>query len=89
MLQGHGDDAYRYKQEIRTDFSTNVWYGREPAGLQEHIFAHWQAINKYPEVLAESLASKGFCRDKKKSGEVVGCRTLIKDGLVSTILTQY
>lgn len=58
MLQGHGDDAYRYKQEILTDFSTNVWYGREPAGLQEHIFTHWQAINKYPEVLAESLARK-------------------------------
>jgi len=58
MLQGHGDDAYRYKQEIVTDFSTNVWYGREPAGLQEHIFVHWQKINKYPEVLAESLARK-------------------------------
>jgi len=58
MLQGHGDDAYRYKQKIVTDFSTNVWYGREPAGLQEHIFANWHVINKYPEVLAESLAQK-------------------------------
>lgn len=27
--------------------------------------------------------------EKKKSGKVVGCRTFIKDGLVSTILTQY
>jgi hypothetical protein len=26
-------------------------------------------------------------RYKKKSGKVVGCRTIIKDGLVSTILT--
>jgi hypothetical protein len=26
-------------------------------------------------------------RGKKKSGKVVGCRTIIKDGLVSTILT--
>lgn len=58
MLQGHGDDAYRYKQEIQIDFSTNVWYGREPAGLRDHIFVHWQTINKYPEVLAESLARK-------------------------------
>lgn len=58
MLQGHGDDAYRYKKEIEIDFSTNVWYGSEPAGLQEHLFARWQVINKYPEVLAESLAQK-------------------------------
>lgn len=58
MLQGHGDDAYRYQQIMRANFSTNVWYGREPAGLQEHIFAHWPVINKYPEVQAESLARK-------------------------------
>lgn len=58
MLQGHGDDAYRYKQEIEIDFSTNVWYGSEPAGLQEHLFAQWRVINKYPEVQAESLTRK-------------------------------
>jgi threonine-phosphate decarboxylase len=56
MLQGHGDDAYRYKEHIIADFSTNVWYGGEPAGLKEHIFAQWPALNKYPEVQAESLA---------------------------------
>ncbi|THU38113.1 pyridoxal phosphate-dependent class II aminotransferase [Niastella caeni] len=58
MLQGHGDDAYCYKQEIIADFSTNVFYGGEPAGLKEHIFQQWQVLNKYPEVLAESLAQK-------------------------------
>jgi threonine-phosphate decarboxylase len=58
MLQGHGDDAYRYKQEIIADFSTNVWYGGEPAGLKEYIFAQWPVLNKYPEVQAESLARK-------------------------------
>lgn len=58
MLHGHGDDAYRYSQEILADFSTNVWYGGEPAGLKKHLFQHWPVINKYPEVLAESLAGK-------------------------------
>jgi len=58
MLHGHGDDAYRYKQEIIADFSTNVWYGGEPAGLKEHIFNHWHVLNKYPEVQAESLSNK-------------------------------
>lgn len=55
MLHGHGDDAYRYRREIRADFSTNVWYGGEPAGLKEHLFNQWHLVKKYPEVLAESL----------------------------------
>ena len=58
MLQGHGDDGYRYKQEMIADFSTNVWYGGEPAGLKEHFFNHWHVLNKYPEVQAESLGAK-------------------------------
>lgn len=56
MLQGHGDDAYRYTQKIIADFSTNVWYGGEPSGLKEYIFAQWAAIKRYPEVMAESLS---------------------------------
>ncbi|RDV11335.1 pyridoxal phosphate-dependent class II aminotransferase [Pontibacter diazotrophicus] len=58
MLHGHGDDAYRYKHEIRADFSTNVWYGGEPAGLKEHLFSQWHLVQKYPEVLAESLSEQ-------------------------------
>lgn len=56
MLHGHGDDAYRYAQEIVADFSTNVWYGGEPAGLKDYLFDQWPLIRKYPEVLAESVA---------------------------------
>lgn len=55
MLHGHGDDGYRYGREIIADFSTNVWYGGEPAGLKDHLFAEWERINRYPEVIAESL----------------------------------
>ncbi|WP_207513939.1 pyridoxal phosphate-dependent aminotransferase [Longitalea luteola] len=58
MLQGHGDDAYRYKRPIIADFSTNVWYGGEPAGLKQHIVDRWPVLNRYPEVVAESLARK-------------------------------
>src|ERR1700754_2508287 len=58
MLYGHGDDGYQFKTDIIADFSTNVWYGGEPNGLKEHIFNNWNAINKYPEVLAESLINK-------------------------------
>jgi threonine-phosphate decarboxylase len=56
MLQGHGDDSYRYTNKIVADFSTNVWYGGEPSGLKEYIFEQWPNINRYPEVMAESLS---------------------------------
>lgn len=56
MLQGHGDDSYRYSKKIIADFSTNVWYGGEPSGLKEYIFEQWATINRYPEVMAESLS---------------------------------
>ncbi|MCE7040845.1 aminotransferase class I/II-fold pyridoxal phosphate-dependent enzyme [Dyadobacter sp. CY312] len=58
MLHGHGDDRYKYDKEIVADFSTNVWYGGEPAGLKEHVFEHWEKINRYPEVIGESLRVK-------------------------------
>jgi len=58
MLQGHGDDGYTYEKEIIADFSTNVWYGGEPKGLKEHVFDRWNHVNRYPEVVAESLCEK-------------------------------
>ncbi|WP_207531672.1 pyridoxal phosphate-dependent aminotransferase [Desertivirga arenae] len=58
MLHGHGDDGYLYQKQIQADFSTNVWYGGEPAGLKEHLFSIWPSINKYPEVVAEGLVEK-------------------------------
>lgn len=58
MLHGHGDDGYRQATKIVADFSTNVWYGGEPVGLKKHLLSHWESINRYPEVLAESLAEQ-------------------------------
>ncbi|SKC04215.1 pyridoxal phosphate-dependent aminotransferase [Dyadobacter psychrophilus] len=58
MLHGHGDDGYRYGGQILADFSTNVWYGSEPAGLKEYVFENWADINRYPEVTGESLTAK-------------------------------
>ena len=58
MLYGHGDDGYRYGKQVRADFSTNVWYGGEPKGLKEYVFSKWDDINRYPEVIGESLIQK-------------------------------
>ncbi|MDF7815807.1 threonine-phosphate decarboxylase [Hymenobacter sp. YC55] len=58
MLHGHGDDGYRHSSPIVADFSTNVWYGGEPAGLKDYVFSQWANVNRYPEVLAESLSDQ-------------------------------
>jgi len=58
MLQGHGDDAYRFNHPVVADFSTNVYYGGTPSGLKERLFAGWEKVQRYPEVLAESLTIK-------------------------------
>ncbi|PKK37243.1 class I and II aminotransferase [Siphonobacter sp. SORGH_AS_0500] len=58
MLEGHGDDGYRFSGKIRADFSTNVWYGGEPVGLKAYLFDRWEKVNRYPEVLAESLSER-------------------------------
>ena len=58
MLHGHGDDRYRYTTLIRADFSTNVWYGGEPAGLKEYLFSQWDRINRYPDALAGQLSEQ-------------------------------
>ncbi|MDN3548221.1 pyridoxal phosphate-dependent aminotransferase [Mucilaginibacter aquaedulcis] len=71
MLYGHGDDGYQFKADIIADFSTNVWYGGEPEGLKEHIFSHWNTINKYPEVLAESLIQKISDHHSLKPGNIL------------------
>jgi threonine-phosphate decarboxylase len=58
MLHGHGDDGYRFGKEVLADFSTNVWYGGEPVGMKEYVFERWNHINRYPEVVSESLREK-------------------------------
>ncbi|SEA38710.1 pyridoxal phosphate-dependent aminotransferase [Pedobacter hartonius] len=58
MFQGHGDDGYLHNKPLTADFSTNVYHGGAPAGLKEYLFAHWDKVMRYPEVLAESLTEK-------------------------------
>ncbi|MFD2786713.1 pyridoxal phosphate-dependent aminotransferase [Hymenobacter rubripertinctus] len=71
MLYGHGDDGYRHAHQVVADFSTNVWYGGEPAGLKDYVFGQWATVNRYPEVLAESLAARIAAHHGLRSGQVL------------------
>ena len=49
MIQGHGDDAYRYGRTIRANFSSNV-FGRVDLGpLKAHLQERLGEIGHYPE----------------------------------------
>src|SRR5882757_8505834 len=71
MLYGHGDNGYRLGGDIVGDFSTNVWYGGEPPGLKEHLFRQWHRINRYPEVLGESLTIKAACHHELSQANIL------------------
>jgi threonine-phosphate decarboxylase len=48
MIEGHGDDRYKYGP-IRADFSSNVPEGIDHRALLEHLAAHLADISRYPE----------------------------------------
>ena len=57
MLHGHGDDWYRYKEEVRYNFSSNVWHEGTAGSLLEVVRESSTGIGKYPSPNAEELAA--------------------------------
>ncbi|WP_143306313.1 pyridoxal phosphate-dependent aminotransferase [Chitinophaga vietnamensis] len=57
MIRGHGDDGYLFKRPIVADFSSNVWHGGLPPGLQAHLQAKLGGISHYPDAGASKLQS--------------------------------
>lgn len=55
MIEGHGDDSYRYKHPIVSNFSSNVYGRADLSGLKEYLSRHLDCISSYPEPEAESL----------------------------------
>jgi len=49
MIQGHGDDAYRFNRAIRADFSSNVYGHLDLRPLKEHLARRLDVIGHYPE----------------------------------------
>ncbi len=54
MINGHGDDAYKY-QNIRIDFSSNICAHRSHEALMAHLAAQPALLDHYPEPEAWSL----------------------------------
>lgn len=55
MIQGHGDDLYRYKN-IACNFSSNIYTEMDLSGLQQYLCSCISSVHSYPEPDAHSLA---------------------------------
>jgi len=53
MLFGHGDDFYNSQNEVKINFSSNVWHGANK--LKEHLNEQFSKLTRYPEPDAASL----------------------------------
>jgi len=63
MLDGHGDDAWKYGVPIRANFSSNVWYGDLDEGLREQLSSRLGSVTHYPEVdgrTVQAMAASAF-----------------------------
>lgn len=56
MLQGHGDDLYRY-EDIRYNFSSNVPYLNNSKKILEYLSSQLDSLLQYPEPNGEKVAS--------------------------------
>ena len=57
MIFGHGDDAYRYGNKIKMDFSSNLPRFADISAVTRHLATKLDAISKYPEPEALELES--------------------------------
>ena len=55
MIDGHGDDAFRYGGRVRVNFSTNIHQRVDHSGLLAHLAAVGDIFSSYPEPEPRSL----------------------------------
>lgn len=55
MLFGHGDDFYNSQNEVKINFSSNVWHGANLDKLKEHLNEQFDKLTRYPEPDAATL----------------------------------
>lgn len=50
MIQGHGDDLFLYPEgQIKSNFSSNVYYGKDTEELFKYLSKQWHVLSNYPE----------------------------------------
>lgn len=49
MIDGHGDDRYRYGSKLKANFSSNIYSHADLSGLKEYLKARMDVVGSYPE----------------------------------------
>ena len=57
MIEGHGDDSYRFGHRIKLNFSSNIYSHADLRGLYAFLRERMEVIGSYPEPEAYSLES--------------------------------
>lgn len=55
MINGHGDDLYKYNVEVKSNFSSNIYSHADLSGLKKHLSGRMDVIGSYPEPEPYSL----------------------------------
>ena len=55
MIDGHGDDLFRYKEKIRINFSTNIPQTVNHDGLMDHLYGCGATFRNYPAPAPRSV----------------------------------
>lgn len=55
MIEGHGDDTFRYGSKIRHNFSTNICSDVDHAGLMAHLSTLGEKLSSYPPPVPASV----------------------------------
>lgn len=58
MIEGHGDDLYKYGKKIVSNFSSNVYNRIDHSGLYQRLNERLSTIYSYPEPMPYSLESE-------------------------------
>ena len=56
MIEGHGDDLYKYP-DIKMNFSSNIYNGTDLSALKAYLCTRMDVVRSYPEPSAASLES--------------------------------
>jgi threonine-phosphate decarboxylase len=71
MLFGHGDDFYNFQEEVKINFSSNVWRGVNLEKLTEHLTTQFDKLSRYPDPDAATLKRLLARRSEIKEENVV------------------
>ena len=55
MIFGHGDDTYRYGDQVKINFSSNIYQKADLSELEAYLAQHLDAIRHYPAPVAQEL----------------------------------